>query len=75
MKRIEITYGGQQYSVGNRELEELRNEILAAAREPGGSWLEVNSGEGSPRPTYLLITPHSDIALTPIPAEQGRSAS
>lgn len=69
MKRIDIVYGGQSYSVGQREIEALREEILAGVRAGDGYWLEVNSGEGAPRPTYLLITAGTDIALTPIPGD------
>src|SRR3546814_21128861 len=47
MKRIDIVYGGQSYSVGQRDIDELRAEILAKTRAEGGYWLEVNSGEGA----------------------------
>src|SRR3546814_12514742 len=70
MKRIDIVYGGQSYSVGQRDIDELRAEILAKTRAEGGYWLEVNSGEGAPRPTFLLITASTDIALIPIPGEE-----
>lgn len=70
MKRIDILYGGQQYSVGNRDTDELREEILAAAHDSRSFWLEVNSGEGAPRPAYLLIAPGTDLALIPIPADE-----
>lgn len=69
MKRIDIVYGGQAYSVGQRDIDDLRREILNGVRGGDGYWLEVNSGEGAPRPTYLLITPGTDLALTPIPGE------
>ena len=32
MKRIDIRYGGDVYSVGGRDFEELRQEILDRAR-------------------------------------------
>lgn len=70
MKRIDIAYGGNSYSVGGRDFAEFRDEI--AARVADGSavfWLEVNQGEGEPRPTYLLITPATQLALTPIPGD------
>lgn len=70
MKRIDIVYGGQSYSVGNRDIDELREEILAAARSDEAFWLEVNSGEGAPRPTYLLVTAATDLALIPIPGDE-----
>jgi hypothetical protein len=75
MKRIDIVYGGQPYSVGNRDIDELRQEILDGTRGPGGFWLEVNSGEGEPRPTYLLLTAATDIALTPVPGDEGTSSA
>jgi hypothetical protein len=70
MKRIDILYGGQQYSVGHRDIEELREEILKGTQNTPGYWLEVNSGEGAPRPAFLLITPGTDLALIPIPGDE-----
>lgn len=68
MKRIDIRYDGEPYSIGDRELEGLIAEIeQGIAESPQGFWLEVNQGEGQPRPTFLRLTAHSDIALTPIP--------
>ncbi|WP_125131263.1 hypothetical protein [Microbacterium sp. 10M-3C3] len=68
MKRIDIRYDGEPYSIGNRSLDELIDEIeRGIAGSPGGFWLEVNHGEGQPRPTFLRLTAQSDIALTPIP--------
>jgi hypothetical protein len=29
--------------------------------------MRVNYGEGQPRPTFLLVTKHTSLALTPIP--------
>jgi hypothetical protein len=69
MKRIDIHYGGRQYSIGGRDFDELRSEVVSgiAAEEP--SWLVVNDGEGSPRPAYLLLHHGADIALIPVPDE------
>lgn len=73
MKRIDIMYAGQPYSVGKRGLDEVKEQITAAARDGGVFWLEVNSGEGEPRSTHLLITAHTPIALTPVPDEGGEA--
>ena len=48
MKRIDIYYGGDHYSVGGRRIEDLRAEIEAGLKA-GTYWLEVNDGEGAMR--------------------------
>lgn len=68
MKRIDIIYGGEHYSVGGREFEELRTEIADGVAR-GLSWLSVNDGEGAPRQAYLLLSPGVPIAVIPIPDE------
>ena len=68
MKRIDIYYGGEHYSVGGRPLDDLRQEVetgLAA----GTHWLEVNDGEGMRRTAYLLLTSGVPLAIVPIPDE------
>lgn len=66
MKRIDIFYGGQHYSVGEADLERLQREIVDAAHG-GARWLTVNEGEGAPRPAHLLIGPGVPVALVPVP--------
>ena len=66
MKRIDIAYGGDHYSVGGRSLTELQDEILTGLAQ-GTHWLQVNDGEGEPRPSYLLISAGGPLALIPIP--------
>lgn len=75
MKRIDIYYGGEHYSVGGRDFEELRDEI-AAGVSSGMHWLEVNDGEGAFRSAFLLLSPGVPLAMVPIPDEaSGGSAS
>jgi hypothetical protein len=66
MKRIDIYYGGDQYSVGGRQLEELQREI-ATGLASGVHWLEVNQGEGRERQAFLLLTPGVSLSIVPIP--------
>lgn len=66
MKRIDVHYGGQTYSVGGRSLEEFKAEIDAGVAS-GGHWLVVNDGEGERRDAHLLVTAASTLALVPIP--------
>jgi hypothetical protein len=67
MKRINIRYNGATYSVSNRDCDEFQQEIVAALASGKPHWLEVNEGEGTPRPTLLLITPGVGLTLLPIP--------
>ncbi|MFG6475002.1 hypothetical protein ACFXP7_01290 [Microbacterium sp. P06] len=70
MKRIDISYGGQSYSVGNRDIDDLLADILTRLAAAPAYWLEVNAGEGEPRSTQLLITAGVPLALTPIPGDE-----
>ena len=68
MKRIDIVYGGELYSVGGREFEEVRQEVVDGTTD-GPSWLRVNDGEGMRREAYLLLSPGVPIALIPVPED------
>lgn len=64
MKRIYVIYEGTTYSVSGREPEDLRQEIMQAARSGEPHWLRVNYGEGTPAATDLLLAPGVGIALS-----------
>lgn len=68
MKRIDIIYGGEHYSVGGRDLADLRREIEEGLAG-GIHWLEVNDGEGAMRRAFLSLTPGTPISIIPIPDE------
>ena len=68
MKRIDIYYGGEHYSVGKRRVEDLRAEIEAVLAT-GTYWLEVNDGEGQMRTALLLLSPGVALAVVPVPDE------
>jgi hypothetical protein len=75
MKRIDIRYGGELYSVGGRDFEELCAEIVQGVTT-GGHWLHVNDGEGTRRDAQLLLHPGVPITLIPIsvePADAGEA--
>jgi hypothetical protein len=66
MKRIDIFYGGEHYSVGGRELAELQTEIDTAITR-GGDWIRVNDGEGQAREAFLYLSPGVSVAIVPVP--------
>lgn len=68
MKRIDIYYDGEHYSVGGRDLGDVTREILEGVTS-GPRWLEVNDGEGEARTAYLLLTAGVPLAVVPIPDE------
>lgn len=72
MKRINIVYGGITYSVGDRDLHELQQEIAAGVQSGDPFWLTVNQGEGTPRDALLMISTGTDLALLPIPEPDQR---
>jgi len=64
MKRIDITYGGEHYSIADRDLHDVQSEVAKALDAGTTCWLEVNSGEGRMRPAVLALTAGTAIALT-----------
>jgi hypothetical protein len=74
MKRINIRYGAQDYSVGGRDLEDLQQEITIGLSRGGVHWLLVNEGLGNEQPAYLALTTGVPIALAPI-REDGPATS
>ncbi|QOC25151.1 hypothetical protein IC744_01775 [Microbacterium hominis] len=66
MKRIDLHYGGQVYSIGGQSIEELQ-QTIADALTSDNHWIRVNDGEGRRRDAFLLISPGAPLALIPIP--------
>ena len=69
MKRVNIMYGGNQYSVGQADVDLIKQEIEAAHTGGGPRWIVVNYGEGRPQPAELLVGPGIPISLIPIPGD------
>ncbi|MFD1713329.1 hypothetical protein ACFSBZ_02490 [Amnibacterium flavum] len=70
MKRIDIIYDGEQYSVGQRDLDEVKGVIERALAGGGPTWLRVNRGEGRPQPAELLIMPGVPLVLIPLDPDE-----
>ena len=66
MKRIDVVYGGQTYSIGGVEPDALRARIERVVAR-GGDWLTFNDGEGALRQAFLFVAPGIPIAVIPIP--------
>ena len=63
MNRIDIVYGGRPYTLGDRSVEALQQEITGAIASGTPTWLRVNSGSGRYQDAYLLIAPGIPIAF------------
>lgn len=67
MKRVDIYYGGQHYSVSDREPEDVMAEIAAGVASETPVWMTFNIGEGTVRPASVLLSPGVHIAVVPQP--------
>lgn len=68
MTRIDISYGGEWFTVGDRSPAQLNREIESGLAT-GHHWLVVNDGDGGGRKAYLSITPGVPLAIVPVPAQ------
>ena len=68
IKRINIRYGGDHFTMASSDLDAVKGEIEAALAGGGVYWLHVNRGEGSFQSAELLITAGTPIALMGIEA-------
>jgi hypothetical protein len=66
VNRIDIVYGGKPYTLGDRSIDSLRDEISDAAATGVPTWLRVNSGAGRYQDAYLLISPGIAIAIVDV---------
>jgi len=62
---MDIRYGGQNYSVGDRKLDEVMAEVGQIVASGTSGWLRVSNGSGTLREAYLLISPGVPFALMP----------
>jgi hypothetical protein len=67
VNRITVTYGGRDYVIGNRSLEDVEAEVAAGIDSGKVAWLAVNDGAGKPRPCRLLLAAGVPIALVNFP--------
>ncbi len=67
MKRIDIYYGVDHYSVAGRDLDEVMEQIRAGVGSAEPVWMPVNLGEGTLRPASILLTPGVPITVVPEP--------
>jgi hypothetical protein len=67
VNRILVTYGGRDYTIGNRSLADVEAEVAAGIDSGRVAWLDVNDGVGRPRPCRLLLAAGVPIALVDFP--------
>jgi hypothetical protein len=63
VKRINIIYGGEQYTIADADPEVIKADITQAITSGSPFWLRVNHGEGTVRAADLLITAGTAISL------------
>jgi hypothetical protein len=63
VRRLQIHYGGRDYTVADRTREQVEAEIVAAVESGRPTWLEVAWGEGTPLPCRLLLVPGVAISV------------
>ncbi|NQX13736.1 hypothetical protein HQQ80_19075 [Microbacteriaceae bacterium VKM Ac-2855] len=64
MKRVDISYAGQLYSIADQDPAQIRQYIQDALISGEPAWLVANQGEGLPRKVSLLIGAGIPIAIT-----------
>jgi hypothetical protein len=69
VKRVNIMYGGAQYSVGQADVEAIKEAIDRAHERGLADWITVNFGEGRPQPAQLLVGPGIPVSIVPIPSD------
>ena len=67
MNRILVVYGGRDYTIGNRSIDDVEAEIAAGIDSGKAAWLDVNYGAGQPTPCRLLLTAGVPIAVIDFP--------
>jgi hypothetical protein len=54
-KRIAIYYGGVEYAISDRALDDVINEIAAGVESDESRWIDVAVGQGRSTPARLLL--------------------
>jgi hypothetical protein len=67
VNRVLVNYGGRDYAIGNRSLEDVQAEIAAGLDSGRAAWLEVAYGAGKPIPCHILLSPGVPIAVVAFP--------
>jgi len=61
--RISIFYGGAEYAVSGRTLEDVVAQIEAGALSDRPTWMDVRIGQGRSTPARILLGPAMPIAV------------
>ncbi|MFH8253214.1 hypothetical protein ACH3VR_22805 [Microbacterium sp. B2969] len=69
MGSVQVSYGGEPYTVIDRRLSDVQQQIqdILTSGRPG--WLEAVDGYGARAPYQLLITPGVHLSLAVPPTE------
>jgi hypothetical protein len=66
VKRINISYGGEHYTIADSDPDDVKEQINQALIAGKPFWLRVNHGEGTVRAADILITAGTAISIVGI---------
>lgn len=69
--RITVVYGGAEYAIRGRDIDDVQAEVTDAVTSGRPHWLEVASGAGRTSPARLLIAPGVPVALVEVAMDPG----
>ena len=62
-KRLAIYYGGREYAIADRTVQDVVDEIEAGIASDAPAWLEARVGQGRSASVRLLLTRGVSIAV------------
>lgn len=69
MDTLELTYGGETYSIMGRSIYEVQQEIGVMLRSGNPAWLEVRDAHGRMASHQLLVGPGVALSITSVPSD------
>lgn len=73
-KRIAVHYGGVEYAISGREIEDVLRQVEEGTMSSDPQWLEVAIGQGRSTSAQLLLWRGVPIAVWQVNTDGGDSA-
>lgn len=71
--RVAVYYGGLEYAIGGRSLDDVRAEVEAGSRSDAPRWLSAQIGAGRSSSVSLLLGAGIPIALGEVNMDGGEA--